>query len=71
MLTNFQEAVIITLHQEPNYEFVAGEAKTAKAMMKEGLLACTGKNTYKVTSQGDKAYREHNNGKATKSQRFA
>lgn len=49
-------AVICTILQVPEYQFVRDEARLAKSMAKKGLIAPRDNKQYSVTDYGQRCY---------------
>ena len=62
-LTSTEWAMICTIHQEPRYQFIYNEAKTARRMEAKGLLKSAGGKRYTVTELGERLYAEDKLGK--------
>jgi hypothetical protein len=49
-------AVICTIKQEPDYQFIRSEAKLAERMAAAGLLEPRGNKHYSITDYGQECY---------------
>ncbi len=55
-MTDNEEAIIATIHIQPDYRFTYGEARMAKNMVRKGLLESIGNKQYKVTRLAENHY---------------
>ena len=58
-MNNMQQAIIMTIHQEPQYVFSSGENSAARKMEKAKWLRSLGGGKFAVTKKGEKEYKSH------------
>jgi hypothetical protein len=56
--TALQVAIIITLHQQPDYTFVGNEKSAAERMVSHKMLKRKKDGHYEVTPKAEKAYQQ-------------